>query len=708
MSSPRGDARGDGPRAAPAGPSDAHAATLRRLAEAHALRLAAVVEYSDDAIITKSLDGIIATWNRSAERIFGWTEAEAIGQPITILLPPDRFHEEEEILRRLRRGERLDHFETVRIHKDGHFIDVSVTSSPIRDADGLIIGASKISRDITTRKRNERTTRFLADSSAALAELGDFESTLQRVASLAVPAFADLCAIDIVAPDGTSRRLAFRYSGEVDQDAARDMVGYDARWRANHNITTIIASAEPLWIERLTDADLQRLARSPEHLSIIRRMQITSYLSVPMLSRNRVIGVLSFVTGRSGRLYDATDLAAAEDLADRAVIALENANLVSALQESDQRKDEFLAVLAHELRNPLAPIRNSIQVLRTKGIHVPEVRWAADVIDRQVIQLTRLVDDLLDVSRITSGKIQLRKEALAVAAVVQSAIDASRPLIEAARHDFSVEIPSDPIFVQGDLTRLSQVLLNLLNNAAKYTNPGGRISLVVSKAGDQVEISVRDTGIGIAAEMLPRVFEMFIQVDLSLERTQGGLGIGLKLVRQLTELHGGTVRALSAGPGKGSEFIVALPIDSAGPPRGGTRGSGGFSSAPTRRILVVDDNRDSADSLAMLLGMLGNEIRTGHDGMEAVRVADEFEPEVVLLDIGLPKLNGYDAAIRIRERLGGKVLLIALTGWGQESDRKRSRDAGFDHHLTKPVDVDALKRLLAAGPPKGGERAGTD
>jgi PAS domain S-box-containing protein len=669
--------------------------TLRRLAEAATTRLAAVVDYSDDAIITKNLSGIIATWNRGAERIFGWTEEEVIGQPITIILPAERHHEEQEILRRLRRGERLEHFETVRVHKDGHLIDVSVSSSPIRNAEGRVVGASKIARDITQRKRNERTSRFLADSSAALAELGDLESTLQRVAGLAVPAFADLCAVDMVAPDGRSKRVAFRYGDGVDQAAAREMIGYDARWRANHNIAHVIQSAQPIWLESVSDEDLQRLARSPEHLSLIRRMQIKSYLTVPMLSRGRVLGVLSFVTGKSGRSYDATDLAAAEDLADRAIIAIENATLVSALQESDQRKDEFLAVLAHELRNPLAPIRNSVQVLRGKGAHLPEVRWAADVIDRQVGQLTRLVDDLLDVSRITSGKIQLRKEPLALATVIQSAVDASRPLIEAARHDFAVELPERPVYLQADLTRLSQVFLNLLNNAAKYTNPGGQIWLTAVLRGDQVDITVRDTGIGIAADMLPRIFEIFTQADRSLERTQGGLGIGLMLVKQLTEMHGGLVRASSEGVGRGSEFVVTLPVNTAPEPASAARSSGGHRVIRPRRILVVDDNRDSADSLGMLLGMMGNEIRMAHDGVEAVRVAGEFKPELVLLDIGLPRMNGYDAAIRIRQALGSGVQLVALTGWGQEGDRRRSREAGFDHHFTKPVDIDALKQLIA-------------
>ncbi|MEO8031772.1 MAG: PAS domain S-box protein [Gemmatimonadota bacterium] len=673
--------------------------TERRQAEGAVIRLAAVVDFSDDAIISKSLDGIIATWNRGAERIFGYTQDEVVGRPITIILPPERYHEEDEILRRLRRGERLDHFETVRIHKDGHSIDVSVTVSPIRDAEGRIIGASKISRDITQRKRNERTTRFLAESSAALAELGDIESTLQRVAGMAVPAFADLCAVDLVAPDGSPRRISFRYSEGIDPAAARGMARYGARSNENHNVSRVIHSGQPIWIESLTDENLQQISRSPEHLALLRRLAIKSYICTPLLSRSRVLGVLSFATGRSGRMYDATDLAVAEDLADRTVIAIENANLVSALQESDQRKDEFLAILAHELRNPLAPIRNSVQVLRGKAPPIPEVQWAADVIDRQVSQMTRLVDDLLDISRITSGKVQLRRELLALATAVQSAVDGSRPLIDSARHEFTVRMPAEPVYLMADLTRLSQVILNLLNNAAKYTNPGGRIWLTVEAKGAQVEIRVKDTGIGIDAGMLPRIFDMFTQDDRSLERSQGGLGIGLTLVRQLVEMHGGTVRASSAGAGQGSEFVVTLPVEQGATAPGPAEPDTGVAAASSRRILVVDDNRDSADSLSMLLGMLGNDVRAVHDGLDAVRVAGEFRPEIILLDIGLPKLNGYDAAIRIRQLLGRSVVLVALTGWGQQADRRRSRDAGFDHHMTKPVDVEALRRLVAGEPP---------
>jgi CheY-like chemotaxis protein/two-component sensor histidine kinase len=320
------------------------------------------------------------------------------------------------------------------------------------------------------------------------------------------------------------------------------------------------------------------------------------------------------------------------------------------------------------------------------------------------------VDDLLDLSRISQGKIVLRKERVELAAVVGSAVEASRPLIEKWGHELTVTLPPEPVLLEADPVRLAQVLLNLLNNAAKYTNQGGRIGLTAEREGEAVLVRVKDTGIGIPAEMLPRVFEMFTQVEQSQERSQGGLGIGLTLVQRLVQLHGGTVEAHSDGPGKGSEFVVRLPV--AGPARArgpqGAADGGQVVAPPACRILVVDDNRDAADSLAVLLRMMGHEVHTAHDGLEAVGAVAVLQPDVVLLDIGLPKLNGYEVARRVRQGRAEGVVLIALTGWGQEEDRRRSREAGFDHHLTKPVELAALQQLLAATNPTEPERRRTN
>jgi PAS domain S-box-containing protein len=367
------------------------------------------------------------------------------------------------------------------------------------------------------------------------------------------------------------------------------------------------------------------------------------------------------------------------------------------LREADRRKDEFLAMLAHELRNPLAPIRNAVQLLNLSPTADPLIETAREMIGRQIEQLVRLVDDLLDVSRITSGKLQLRKMPTALADIMRIAIETSQPLIEADQHELDVDLPREAILIDGDQARLAQVFSNLLNNAAKYSPPGSHIRLAAQRRGNQIEVSVRDDGVGIAPEVLPHVFNMFAQAERSLHRSQGGLGLGLTLVKRLAEMHGGSVEAHSAGQGQGSEFLVRLPLLVSNtrpriPPVEPQR----VERAVQRKVLVVDDNKDAAESLAMLLRALGNEVHTAHDGLAAVEAAESFQPEVALLDIGLPKLNGHDAARRIRQLpRGSDITLVALTGWGQDEDRRRSQEAGFDQHLVKPIDLATLRKLLA-------------
>ncbi len=371
--------------------------------------------------------------------------------------------------------------------------------------------------------------------------------------------------------------------------------------------------------------------------------------------------------------------------------------LAVELSEADRRKDEFLATLAHELRNPLAPIRNGLQLIKLAGGNQATIEQARSMMERQLTQMVRLVNDLMDVSRITRGALELRKERIQLAIVINSAVETSRPLIEQMGHDLTVTLPEHPIIVDADMTRMAQVFLNLLNNAAKYGDRGGSIQLNVELDGSDAVVTVTDTGIGIAADQLPRIFEMFVQVDRSLDRSQGGLGIGLTLVKRLVEMHGGHVQARSEGPGKGSEFVVRLPIViEASQPQVPSVNDEPSATKSSLRILIVDDNRDGANSLAEMLGIMGNDTRTAYDGQQGVDVAGEYRPDVILLDIGLPKLNGYEACRRIREQAWGKaVLLIAVTGWGQDKDRLRSHDAGFDHHLVKPVDPQALMEILA-------------
>ena len=367
------------------------------------------------------------------------------------------------------------------------------------------------------------------------------------------------------------------------------------------------------------------------------------------------------------------------------------------LREADQRKNEFLATLAHELRNPLAPIRNGLEILRLTHAGGESAERARNMMDRQLKQMVRLIDDLLDVSRISRGKVQLRREPIDLKSALQSALEVCEPLIASAGHELKVDMPAGPLIVDGDLTRLAQVFGNLLNNAAKYTNAGGLIELSVRRTSDDVSVSVRDNGVGIPPPMLAKIFDMFAQVDHSLQRAQGGLGIGLSIAKRLVEMHDGALEAHSAGLGAGSEFTVKLPLRAAPVIDAPMPASIDPASATedALRVLIADDNSDAATSLATVLNMKGCEVRIASDGLEAVQNAATFGPDLAFLDIGMPQLNGYDACERLRRLPGGaQMTIVALTGWGQADDKRRSEDAGFDHHLVKPADVRVLDRLL--------------
>ena len=375
------------------------------------------------------------------------------------------------------------------------------------------------------------------------------------------------------------------------------------------------------------------------------------------------------------------------------------------LKEADRYKNEFLATLAHELRNPLAPIYNAVRLLKSTSCSADQ-NWAIDVINRQTQQMTRLIDDLLDVGRINANLLHLHKERVKLDTLIETAVETSQPLIDTFGQELIINTPSQPIYLDADSARLSQVIANLLNNAAKYTERGGRIWLSAEQRDGEIVVSVRDSGIGISAKALPHIFEMFMQVPRAADETanqaEGGLGVGLTLAKRLVTMHGGTIAAYSEGLGKGSEFIVRLPA-AITPPQD-THSRQTSSDTPAFRslpILVVDDNRDTAASMGMLLQLMGHEIRTAHDGLDAVRIAEQFRPEVLLLDIGLPLADGYQAAKMIREQSWGKdMLLIAVTGWGQEADKRRTLEAGFNHHLVKPVDPATLTRLLASLQPR--------
>jgi PAS domain S-box-containing protein len=496
-------------------------------------RQAAIIESSQDAVISKTLDGVITSWNAEAHRLFGYTAEEAVGQPITLIVPVELRDEEHEIMGRLRHGERIEHFETIRVAKDGRRIALSLTISPIRDGAGRVIGASKVARDVTDRKRTD-----------------------------------------------------------------------------------------------------------------------------------------------------------------------------DALREADRRKDEFLALLAHELRNPLAPLQNGLQIVRLADADSKAVAQAGIMMERQLGHMVRLVDDLLDVARINQNKMELRRSRVLLSDVMSSAVETARPAIEAAGHELIISAPAELIHLDADLMRLSQVFSNLLTNSAKYTDRAGHIWFGAERRGAEVIVSVRDTGIGIPTDALSRIFDMFSQVDRTIERTAGGLGIGLALVQGLVKVHGGSVIAESPGVGKGSTFTVRLPVVERSE-RDTPRVGRGTPQPAGRRLLIADDNPDAADSMGMLLELLGNEVCLAHDGIEAVEMAERFQPDVVLMDMGMPRLNGYDATRRIREQPWGREMtIIALTGWGQENDKARSSEAGCDGHLVKPIDLAALEKLLTKLRPARGSVEG--
>jgi PAS domain S-box-containing protein len=584
---------------------------------------------------------------------------------------------------------------------DGSVHWVEARSKLFVDARGEPSAVAGVCMDITRRKRVESDLRFLAQASEELAGLTDYQGTLDRIAHLAVPEFADWCMVDILSEHGALERVAVAHRDPRKEQFAREM------HRRFPPDPARIAGAGPLHVLRTGQAEriaeisedlLQRAVQQRDYLEVLRAMGVHSYIGVPLAVRGRTLGVITFVTAESQRRYEAKDLALAEDLARRAAVAIENAMLLRTVQESDRAKDVFLATLAHELRNPLAPVWNGLTIIARAPHDAQRVMQVAGMIERQVGQLVRLVDDLLDVSRITTGKIELKKEPADLGSVLRSAIETSRPHIEAARHGLSLVLPDEPVEVDGDPVRLAQVFANLLNNASKYTPPGGQIDVVVQAGPDAVEVRVRDTGEGLAPDMLTRVFGLFTQVSHPADRHQGGLGIGLSLVEGLVRLHGGTVEARSPGLGGGSEFIVRLPRRlpaQSSDDDGDTRPQPLQPRAAARpRILVVDDNVDGAATLAELLRMMGCDVSVANDGTSAVLAVNELRPDVVLLDIGLPDINGYEVARQVRALPGVRQpRLIALTGWGQEQDKRMAAQAGFDEHWTKPVDPSRLQQL---------------
>jgi len=683
----------------------------RAEAEARALReqrewLAVTLSSIADGVITTDTAGCITFINPVAQALTGWSSQEAVGLPLRtvfrLLSEHDRKPVEGAFTRVNQKGLAVGY--NLLVARNGREIPVADSVAAIRNERGSAGGVVLVFRDITERKRSEQTFRFLANASAALAALGDTERTLERVAQQAMPFFTDWCVVDMVEDDGSLRRAVMAHGEQKQVESAQALAQRDPN-NAPAPICAgrVLRTREAVLLTEVTEAALREAARDEDQFRALREFGLRSCLAVPIKVRGQIVAVLSFATAESGRRFGPPDLLVAEDLANRASIALENALLYREAREADRRKDEFLAMLAHELRNPLAPLRNGLELLRSPGAEKEAARRAGELMHRQLQHLVRLVDDLLDVSRIMRGKIQLRKETTDLAAVVSRAVETALPLLDAQGHELTVALPDQPLHLSGDVVRLTQIVANLLTNAAKYTDRAGRVWLTAQRQGDEVVIRVRDTGIGIAADILPRIFEPFTQSDRAMTRAQGGLGIGLSLALRLAELHGGTVAGHSEGLGQGSEFVVRLPALPAGGAVEASPATPVEVPAPpssSRRVLVVDDNVDGAESLAMILKVWGHTVRLSHDGPAALEEARRFQPEVVLMDIGLPGMSGLEVARQLRQQPEfAQTLLVAMTGYSQEADRRRSKTAGFDHHFVKPVELESLQVIVAGALP---------
>jgi signal transduction histidine kinase/DNA-binding response OmpR family regulator len=574
-----------------------------------------------------------------------------------------------------------------------------MTQQVQRQAEERVILAEEKSKRAAAEEATRRSS-FLAEIATVLASSLDHETTVCGFPRQVVPYFADLAGLTLVGEPGHPWRSELAWvmppAGEIHTLSLNSPQAPVDELRAS--LERVLATGKSEVREGLAVAYPPPAGAEPSAAAGL----LHSAALLPLRARGRTLGALVLALADPARHFTPADLGYAEDLAGRAAIAIDNARLYREVQEADRRKNEFLSMLAHELRNPLAPISNAVQVLRMRGLDQPELHWARDIIERQVKHMTRLVDDLLDISRITRGKIRLQREPVEIGAVVALAVEASRPAIEARHHHFDLALPHQSLWVDGDAARLAQVLTNLLNNAAKYTEEGGTISLSASQQGAEIVVRIRDTGIGIPADMLGAVFDLFTQVDRALDRSQGGLGIGLTLVRRLVEMHGGSVEAHSGGGGRGSEFVVRLPARASQQAPAPARPHTETPQAllPQGRVLVVDDNQDSADSLAQLLRLGGFDVYLAHDGPAALESARTLTPDIVMLDIGLPGMDGYEVARRLRATPAARTtLLVAVTGYGQKEDRDRSHQAGFDHHLVKPVDYGVLQKLLASHQP---------
>jgi PAS domain S-box-containing protein len=616
---------------------------------------------TDYGIFILDPEGNIASWNSGAQKLKGWERDEIVGQHFSVFYPPEAVASgwPQEELRRARANGRFED-EGWRLRKDGSRFWANVVITALYEPDGTLSGFAKITRDLTERRRHEEELRASEERFRLLVEsVRDY-------------------AIFMLDPQGHVQSW---------NAGAEAILGYHAGDIVGRHFSAFFAP------------EAQEAGKPAAEL----RAALAGGRVEDENWRVRKDGSLFWANVVVTSVYDADG--ALRGFA-KIVRDMSERRRLEELERSSRRMSEFLAMLAHELRNPLAPIRNAVTIMQLETITNPVLRNCRDVIDRQLTHVTRLVDDLLDVGRLTTGKIKLRKELVRLSDVVTRSVETARPLISARRHHFTLEQPDQPVYVQGDPTRLSQVLQNLLVNAAKYTPDGGRIALTVSSREGFAYLSVRDNGRGLAPEHLETIFQLFAQAEAANSAaSESGLGIGLTLARSLTEMHGGMIEAASPGPGQGSTFTVRLPLAPAADVQQEEERREG--PAGGLRVLVIDDNRDSADSATDVLRLLGNEVESAYDGQAGITAARRLKPHMVLLDLAMPGMDGFEARRRLREQ-GGMVtpFLVAMTGFGNEEDKRRTQAAGFDGHLTKPVELEALVGLLNEARQRAGLSAG--
>jgi PAS domain S-box-containing protein len=697
-------------------------------------RLAAIVESSDDAIISKTLDGVIRTWNKGAERMFGYTAAEVVGRPVTLLMPPDRVNEEVEILERLRRGERVEHYETVRVRKDGTPLDVSLTISPIKDADGTVVGASKIARDVTARRRMEEALReegrvleLLNQTGSLIASQLDVQSLVQSVTDAATQlsgARFGAFFYNTVDEQGESFVL-YTLSGAPREaferfGLPRNTPVFDPTFRGQGIIRSPDITRDP------------RYGTMAPHFGMpAGHLPVRSYLAVPVVSRSgQVIGGLFFGHPGTDVFTERTERILA-GVAAQAAVAIDNARLFDdakrAAVEREQlleaeraaraeaervslMKDEFLATLSHELRTPLNAILGWSQILRSDDPGADTLAEGLAVIERNTRVQAQLIEDLLDMSRIISGKIRLDVQQVDLQDVVKAAVASVRHSADAK--GIRLQVVLDPLAgpVRGDPSRLQQCFWNLLSNAIKFTPKDGRVQVSLERVNSHLEVCVVDDGQGIRPEFLPHVFERFRQADASTTRRHGGLGLGLSIVKNLIELHGGTVRAKSAGEGQGATFCIELPMMVVHAPDARARRAHPRSSAVSSAsvdhpslegitVLAVDDEPDARNLIRRVLEECGARVILAASAQEALERLSDDRPDMIVSDIGMPGEDGYEFIRRVRALRpedGGRTPAAALTAFARSEDRTRALRAGYQTHVAKPVEPTELTAVVAS------------